>query len=105
MGPSMVDVPLGSQTLNHDSLAVLPGSLRTATIRPLSAAATSSHFSVAPEVFTTGAARRTFCAPSSEDSHTSPLSTYAIEAALASLLSTSANARVARTRKARMSGH
>jgi hypothetical protein len=38
----------------------LPGSLRTATIRPLSEAATSSHLSIAPEVLTTGAARRTY---------------------------------------------
>jgi hypothetical protein len=30
--------------------------------------------SIAPDAFTTGAARRTFCAPSSEDNHTSPLS-------------------------------
>ena len=74
-GPSTVDVPSGSQTLNHESLAVLPGSLRTATIRPLSEAATSSHFSSAPDPLSTGAARRTFCAPSSEDTHTSPLST------------------------------
>jgi hypothetical protein len=74
-GPSTVDVPFGSQTLNHEKLAFLPGKLRTATIRPLSEAATASHFSVSPLLFTTCVARRTFFAPSSDDSQTSPPST------------------------------
>jgi len=39
-------VPFGSQTLNHEKRAILPGTLRAATIRPLSEAAAASHFSV-----------------------------------------------------------
>ena len=71
-GPSTVDVPFGSQTLNHEKREILPGTLRAATIRPLSEAATASHFSVSPALLTTGVARRTFCVPSSDDSQTSP---------------------------------
>jgi hypothetical protein len=67
-----VDVPFGSQTLNREKSALVPGTLRTATIRPPSDAATASHLSVSPPPFTTGAARRTFCCPSSDDSQTSP---------------------------------
>ncbi len=71
-GPSTVDVPFGSQALNHEELEFFPGSLRAATIRPVSEAATASHFSVPPERLTTGVASRTFCVPSSDDSQTSP---------------------------------
>jgi hypothetical protein len=74
-------VPFGSQTLNHEKLEFLPGTFRAATTRPLSEAATANHFSVSPAPFTTGVARRAFCVPSSDDSQTSPPSTYAIEAA------------------------
>ncbi len=67
-----MDVPFGSQTLNHVKPEFLPGTLRAATIRPLSEAATASHFSVSPELLTTCVARRTFCCPSSDDTQTSP---------------------------------
>jgi hypothetical protein len=67
-----VEVPFGSQTLNHEKLACLPGTLRTATIRPPSDAATASHFSVSPFALTTDVASRAFCVPSSDDSQTSP---------------------------------
>jgi len=73
-GRSTVDVPFGSQTLNHEKLDIRAGTLRAATMRPESAAATSSHFSVFPSPLTTGFARRTFCLPSSDDNQTSPLS-------------------------------
>ena len=74
-GPSTVEVPSGSQILNHEKFEIRPGLLRTATIRPPSDCATSSHFCVSPSLFTTCVARRAFCAPSSEESQTSPLST------------------------------
>src|SRR5215218_4384645 len=89
-GPSTVEVPSGSQILNHEKLETRPGLLRTATIRPPSDCAMSSQFSVSPSPLTTGAARRVFCAPSSDASQASPLSTYATDAA-------SATAGVART--------
>ena len=43
----------------------------------------SIQFSVSPSPFTTGVARRAFFAPSSDASQTSPLSTYATDAASA----------------------
>ena len=67
-----MDVPFGSQTLNHEEREMFPGTLRAATIRPPSDAATASHFSVSPPALTTGVASRTFCVPSSDDSQTSP---------------------------------
>ena len=70
-----MEVPSGSQILNHEKFEIRPGLLRTATIRPPSDCATSSQFSVSPSLFTTGAARRAFFAPSSDASQTSPLST------------------------------
>ena len=73
-GPSTVDVPSGSQALNHEKVETLPGLLRAATIRPPSAAATALYVSVSPASVTAGAAIRTFCAPSSEATQTSPLS-------------------------------
>ena len=74
-GPSTVEVPFGSQTLNHEKCAILPGLLRTATMRPLSACATASHFSVSPVAVDHGRGEAAPSgAPSSEDSQTSPLS-------------------------------
>ena len=74
-GPSTVEVPSGSQILNHEKFEIRPGLLRTATIRPPSDCATSSHFSVSPSLLTTVVARRAFFAPSRDESQTSPLST------------------------------
>ena len=74
-GPSTVELPSGSQILNHEKFDIRPGWLRTATIRPLSDCAMSSHSSVSPSPFTTGVARRAFFVPSSDASQTSPLST------------------------------
>jgi hypothetical protein len=74
-GPSTVEVPFGSQILNHEKLDILPGLFRTATMRPPSDCAMSIQFSVSPSALTTGVARRAFCVPSRDASHTSPLST------------------------------
>ena len=82
-GPSTVEVPSGSQILNLERFDIVPGMLRTATIRPPSDCAMSIQFSVSPSPFTTGVARRAFFAPSSDASQTSPLSTYATDAASA----------------------
>ena len=61
----------------------MPGSLRVATIRPLSACATAFHFSAAPLTFVKWPASLTRWVPSSEASHTSPSAMYATDAACA----------------------
>src|SRR5690242_7726937 len=86
-GPWTVVVPSGSQIWNHEKLEMRPGLLRTATMRPPSDCVTSIHGSChepVPSDTVTGSASFTFCAPSSDESHTLPPSTYATDdAALA----------------------